>query len=96
LLCICLEEASVTVVTNIMAAPGGKFFIEDKLNDKAKHHESYAQLWATKWKKPVCSKHGSGVSCHWKVGYRQQPRESHREQLHDEDASKINISILSL
>lgn len=36
-----------------MAAPGGKFFIQDKLSQKAAHHESYAQLWETKWKKPV-------------------------------------------
>jgi dienelactone hydrolase len=37
-----------------MAAPGGKFFIQEKLTQKAKHHESYEQLWETKWKKPVC------------------------------------------
>ena len=39
-----------------MAAPGGKFFIEDTLNSKtkAKHHESYEQLWKTKWQMPVC------------------------------------------
>lgn len=36
-----------------MAAPGGKFFIEDKLDIPAKHHESFEQLWETKWKKPV-------------------------------------------
>ncbi|KAF2850288.1 pigment biosynthesis protein-like protein yellowish-green 1 [Plenodomus tracheiphilus IPT5] len=36
-----------------MAAPGGKFFIEDKLVIKAKHHESFEQLWETKWKKPA-------------------------------------------
>ncbi|KAI8938599.1 hypothetical protein NX059_004473 [Plenodomus lindquistii] len=36
-----------------MAAPGGKFFIEDKLEIKAKHHESFEQLWETKWKKPA-------------------------------------------
>lgn len=36
-----------------MAAPGGKFFIADKLGVKAKHHESYQQLWETKWKQPV-------------------------------------------
>jgi hypothetical protein len=36
-----------------MAAPGGKFFIQDKLDTPAKHHESYEQLWETKWKKPV-------------------------------------------
>ena len=37
-----------------MAAPGGKFFIQDKLSEKAPHHESYGQLWETKWKKFVC------------------------------------------
>lgn len=37
-----------------MAAPGGKYFIQDKLKQPAKHHESYEQLWATKWQKPVC------------------------------------------
>lgn len=36
-----------------MAGPGGKFFIEDNLNIKAKHHESFEQLWETKWKQPV-------------------------------------------
>lgn len=36
-----------------MAAPGGKFFIQEKLADRAAHHESYAQLWETKWKQPV-------------------------------------------
>ncbi|KAH9875519.1 hypothetical protein J1614_004255 [Plenodomus biglobosus] len=36
-----------------MAAPGGTFFIEDKLGIKAKHHESFEQLWETKWKKPA-------------------------------------------
>ncbi|KAL6711731.1 hypothetical protein ACN47E_004665 [Coniothyrium glycines] len=36
-----------------MAAPGGKFFIQDKLNTPAKHHESFEQLWETKWKKPA-------------------------------------------
>ncbi|EDU44500.1 conidial pigment biosynthesis protein Ayg1 [Pyrenophora tritici-repentis Pt-1C-BFP] len=33
-----------------MAAPGGKFFIHDKLGIPAKHHESFEQLWETKWK----------------------------------------------
>jgi hypothetical protein len=37
-----------------MAAPGGKFFIQEKLKTPAKHHESFEQLWETKWKKPVC------------------------------------------
>ena len=36
-----------------MAAPGGKFFIQDKLNTPAPHHESFKQLWETKWKQPV-------------------------------------------
>ncbi|KAF1838388.1 alpha/beta-hydrolase [Decorospora gaudefroyi] len=36
-----------------MAAPGGKFFIQEKLKAKAKHHESYEQLWETKWKQPA-------------------------------------------
>ncbi|KAE8843236.1 hypothetical protein HRS9139_02533 [Pyrenophora teres f. teres] len=33
-----------------MAAPGDKFFIHDKLAIPAKHHESFEQLWETKWK----------------------------------------------
>lgn len=40
-----------------MAAVGTKFFIQDKLGIPAKHHESYEQLWETKWKKPVCLNH---------------------------------------
>jgi pimeloyl-ACP methyl ester carboxylesterase len=36
-----------------MAAPGGQFFIQSKLKTPAAHHESYAQLWETKWKKPA-------------------------------------------
>lgn len=36
-----------------MAAPGGKFFIQDQLKTIAPHHESFEQLWETKWKKPV-------------------------------------------
>lgn len=40
-------------VIEAMAAPGGRFFIQDKLAEKAVHHESYKQLWETKWKKPV-------------------------------------------
>ncbi|KAF2244904.1 alpha/beta-hydrolase [Trematosphaeria pertusa] len=36
-----------------MAAPGGKYFIQEKLKLKAKHHESYEMLWETKWKKPA-------------------------------------------
>ncbi|KAJ9627081.1 hypothetical protein H2203_003542 [Taxawa tesnikishii (nom. ined.)] len=35
-----------------MAAPNGKFFIQDKLQTAAPHHESYKALWETKWKKP--------------------------------------------
>ncbi|KAL5115260.1 hypothetical protein ACEQ8H_006852 [Pleosporales sp. CAS-2024a] len=33
-----------------MAAPNGQFFIQDKLSTGAAHHESYQQLWETKWK----------------------------------------------
>ncbi|KAF2711292.1 pigment biosynthesis protein-like protein yellowish-green 1 [Pleomassaria siparia CBS 279.74] len=36
-----------------MAAPGGKFFIQDVMEDVAPHHESFAKLWETKWKKPA-------------------------------------------
>jgi hypothetical protein len=36
-----------------MAAPNGTFFIQNKLKTPAPHHESYAQLWATKWQKPA-------------------------------------------
>jgi len=36
-----------------MAAPGGKFFIQSKLDKTAAHHESWEQLWATKWKFPA-------------------------------------------
>ncbi|KAF2236312.1 alpha/beta-hydrolase [Viridothelium virens] len=35
-----------------MAAPRGKYFIQDKLKTPAAHHTSYQQLWETKWKKP--------------------------------------------
>ena len=35
-----------------MAAPGGKFFIQDKLKIPAVHHESFEKLWETKWKAP--------------------------------------------
>ncbi|KAH0167257.1 hypothetical protein KCU67_g3959, partial [Aureobasidium melanogenum] len=35
-----------------MAAPNGGYFIQDKLYKTAPHHESYKQLWETKWKKP--------------------------------------------
>lgn len=37
-----------------MAAPDGKFFIQDRLGAVAPHHESYSQLWETKWMDPVC------------------------------------------
>ncbi|TKX21521.1 heptaketide hydrolyase ayg1 [Elsinoe australis] len=37
-----------------MTAPGGKFYIQDQLSQKAPHHESFQQLWETKWKQP-CS-----------------------------------------
>ncbi|CAO2652254.1 Nn.00g005370.m01.CDS01 [Neocucurbitaria sp. VM-36] len=36
-----------------MAAPGREFFIQEKLKTPAAHHESYKQLWETKWKKPA-------------------------------------------
>jgi hypothetical protein len=36
-----------------MAAPGGRYFIQEKLKDSAVHHESYKQLWETKWKQLV-------------------------------------------
>lgn len=35
-----------------MAAPGGKFYIQEKIKEVAPHHESFKQLWETKWKKP--------------------------------------------
>ncbi|KAI5364071.1 putative esterase FrsA, alpha/Beta hydrolase [Septoria linicola] len=35
-----------------MAAPGGKFFIHDALETRAVHHESFEQLWKTKWETP--------------------------------------------
>ncbi|KAI4870485.1 yellowish-green 1-like protein [Hypoxylon rubiginosum] len=37
-----------------MAAPGNKFFIQEKLKETAPHHESFKALWETKWKRP-CS-----------------------------------------
>ena len=36
-----------------MAAPGGKFFIQDAFKKTAAHHASYAKLWETKWNWPV-------------------------------------------
>ncbi|KAI1415649.1 yellowish-green 1-like protein [Hypoxylon sp. FL1857] len=35
-----------------MAAPGNKFFIQEKLKQVAPHHESFKALWETKWKQP--------------------------------------------
>lgn len=35
-----------------MAAPGAKFFIQDAWNTPAKHHESFEQLWKSKWEQP--------------------------------------------
>lgn len=35
-----------------MAAPGGKFFIQESLNSTAVHHESFEKLWQTKWQTP--------------------------------------------
>jgi hypothetical protein len=43
-----------------MAAPGGKFFIQENIKEVAPHHESYGQLWKTKWAFPVrCQRHKS-------------------------------------
>ncbi|KAF2201679.1 alpha/beta-hydrolase [Delitschia confertaspora ATCC 74209] len=36
-----------------MAAPGNKYFIQDNIKKTAPHHESYRQLWETKWKMPA-------------------------------------------
>ncbi|SMR54494.1 unnamed protein product [Zymoseptoria tritici ST99CH_3D1] len=36
-----------------MAAPGGKFFIQDAMKTPAVHHESFERLWQTKWQ-PLC------------------------------------------
>ncbi|KAI1202292.1 Alpha/Beta hydrolase protein [Nemania serpens] len=38
-----------------MAAPGGRYFIQDKLAQSAEHHASFEALWKTKWK-PLCDK----------------------------------------
>ncbi|KAI0394720.1 alpha/beta-hydrolase [Xylariaceae sp. FL0594] len=35
-----------------MAAPGNKYFIQDKLSRTATHHASFEALWETKWKAP--------------------------------------------
>ena len=48
-----------------MAAPGGKFFIQENLSKPAAHHESFAQLWETKWKAPaamIASARGAWVA----------------------------------
>ncbi|KAI8955331.1 alpha/beta-hydrolase [Xylaria longipes] len=37
-----------------MAAPGNKYFIQDKLAKPAAHHASFEALWETKWK-PLCN-----------------------------------------
>jgi len=36
-----------------MAQPNGHFYIQKRLAESAPHHESFEQLWATKWKEPV-------------------------------------------
>jgi hypothetical protein len=36
-----------------MAAPGGKFFIQENIKKVAPHHESWEKLWETKWKFPA-------------------------------------------
>lgn len=36
-----------------MATPNGDFFIQSKLKDVAPHHESFKQLWETKWRQPA-------------------------------------------
>lgn len=33
-----------------MAAPGNKYFIQEKLATPAAHHASFEALWETKWK----------------------------------------------
>ncbi|KAI0387321.1 yellowish-green 1-like protein [Hypomontagnella monticulosa] len=40
-----------------MAAPGNKYFIQERLGSTAEHHESFKALWETKWKQPC----GMGV-----------------------------------
>lgn len=42
-----------------MAAPNGKFFIQDSLTKPFPHHASFKALWETKWEKPV------GRRPHW-------------------------------
>ncbi|OCK75042.1 alpha/beta-hydrolase [Lepidopterella palustris CBS 459.81] len=36
-----------------MAAPGNQFFIQSNIKKTAVHHESFKQLWETKWKMPA-------------------------------------------
>ena len=36
-----------------MALSDGRYFIHDKLTVTAPHHESFRQLWETKWKAPA-------------------------------------------
>ncbi|KAK3075682.1 hypothetical protein LTS18_014000, partial [Coniosporium uncinatum] len=36
-----------------MAAPGNQFFIQSNIHKTAPHHESFKQLWETKWKQPA-------------------------------------------
>jgi hypothetical protein len=36
-----------------MAAPGGKYFIQENIKKTAAHHESWEKLWETKWKFPA-------------------------------------------
>ena len=31
-----------------------KYYIKDNITKPAIHHESYKQLWESKWKTPVC------------------------------------------
>jgi hypothetical protein len=45
-----------------MALINGNFFVEDKLGTTAPHHESFQQLWETKWKQPVCYSVELGLS----------------------------------
>jgi hypothetical protein len=48
-----------------MAAPGGQFFIQGKIGQKAVHHESFKQLWESKWKKPVSADYERGSWQDW-------------------------------
>ncbi|KAF2835624.1 alpha/beta-hydrolase [Patellaria atrata CBS 101060] len=36
-----------------MAAPNGEFFIQKNIKKTAAHHESFKQLWETKWRMPA-------------------------------------------